>query len=72
MESERASIVKELAGAASAQSQVANRYWIALITVALVAVLPRPEQSEGMWLPSGLGPIEPVSSIWRCLGWSSC
>jgi hypothetical protein len=56
---ERVLVVKELAGAASAQSQVANRYWIALITVALVAVLPRPEQGAGMWLPFGLGPIEP-------------
>src|SRR5687768_13152758 len=58
MEDERASVVKELAGATSAQSQVANRYWIALSTVAFVAVMPHPQQSGGMSLPLGFGPVE--------------
>jgi hypothetical protein len=60
MADDRASIVRELAAAASAQSQVANRYWIALITVCLIAVLPRPKEAE-MSLPFDVGPIEPSS-----------
>ena len=56
-------IVKELAGAVFTQSQVANRYWIALMAVALFALLPRvgPSQTQTIDLPLGLGAVEPAS-----------
>jgi len=58
MTDDRASVVKELAGAVSAQAQVSNRSWIALITVAVIASLPRRQPAE-MTLPFSLGTIDP-------------
>ena len=50
-------LVKEVAEAFSTQVQVANRSWIALVTVALVAVVPRDRPS----LPFGLGEVSASS-----------
>lgn len=56
-------MVKELATAVSTQAQVANRFWIALMTVALFALLPRvsPKETQSINLPLGLGSVEPAS-----------
>jgi hypothetical protein len=48
------SVVKELADAVTAQARVCNRAWIALITVAVVVALPRPENN----LPFNLGKVD--------------
>ena len=57
-------IVKELAAAVSTQAQVSNRIWLALMTVVVVAVLPRVSQVDGgrkgVPLPLGLGDVDPV------------
>ena len=58
MANNRSSVVKELAEATSAQSQVANRYWIALITVALVSLLAEPS-NKPVTLPLDFGEIPP-------------
>ncbi len=47
-------VVKELADAVAAQAQASNRAWIALITVAVVVALPRPENN----LPFNLGKVD--------------
>jgi len=56
-------IVKELAVAVSTQAQVANRYWLTLMTVALFALLPRIAGPEAgtITLPFGLGAVESAS-----------
>jgi ABC-type multidrug transport system fused ATPase/permease subunit len=54
-------LVKELAAAVSTQAQVANRTWIALVTVAVIAVLPRASSgvaSQQVTLPLGLGVVD--------------
>jgi hypothetical protein len=51
--------VKELAAGVSVQTQVANRVWLALITVALVAVLPRgTNKNPDLSLPFGFGTVD--------------
>jgi hypothetical protein len=55
------SIVKELAGAVSVQARIANRAWLALMSVAFFAVLPhKPEKSGNLSLPFNLGEVNPV------------
>jgi hypothetical protein len=50
--------VKELAAGVSVQTQVANRVWLALMTVALVAELPHgADKSPDLSLPFGLGSV---------------
>jgi len=51
-------LVKELAAGVSTQAQVANRVWLALITVGLVAVLPRTPANSNLALPLGLGDVD--------------
>jgi hypothetical protein len=54
--------VKDLAAAVSTQAQVSNRTWLALITVSVVAVLPRSSAADGtVALPLGLGSVDPAS-----------
>jgi hypothetical protein len=57
-------IVNELAAAVSTQAQVSNRIWLALMTVVVVAVLPRVSPVDGgrkeVSLPLGLGGVDPV------------
>lgn len=55
--------VKELATAVSTQAPVSNRVWLTLMTVALVALIPRPNAAQGtsLSLPFGLGAAEPKS-----------
>lgn len=53
-------VVRELAGAVSAQAQVANRSWFALIAVAVVSSLPRTQVAD-IALPFGFGVVEPGS-----------
>ena len=60
MTDDRATLIKELARAASVQTQVSNRSWLALISVFVVALLPRTQVAE-FTLPFGLGP---VSATW--------
>src|ERR1022692_1124562 len=51
--------VKELAAGVSVQTQLANRVWLALMTVALVAVLPRGTNKDpDLPLPFGLGTVD--------------
>lgn len=57
MPDERTAAVKELARAVSEQSQVANRYWLALITVAIASTLGRVDGSN-LSLPFGLGELD--------------
>jgi hypothetical protein len=58
-EDEMRSLVRELAGAVSTQAQVANRAWIALMTVAFFAVLPRsPSKAGNLPLPFNLGEVD--------------
>ncbi|MBI3636787.1 MAG: hypothetical protein HY216_11365 [Candidatus Rokubacteria bacterium] len=62
-ESDDRDIVKELAAAVSTQAQVSTRIWLALMTVVLVAVLPRVPVDggrKGVSLPLGLGAIDPI------------
>ena len=52
-------LVKELASAVSTQAQFANRIWLALMTAALVAVLPHvPTSSGNLSLPFSLGEVD--------------
>jgi hypothetical protein len=60
MADERADFIKELASAATVQTNVANRSWTALITVAVIAVLPRPQGTD-IALPLGLGTVSALS-----------
>ncbi len=54
-------LVKDLAGAVSTQAHVANRAWLALITVALFAVLPHvPDRHGNISLPFNLGDVDQV------------
>lgn len=50
-------VVKEFAAAVSTQSQVTNRVWLVLITVALFAILPQKDNAspDMLKLPLGLG-----------------
>ena len=60
-ERERRELVKELANAVSTQANVANRAWLAMMTVALFAVLPRvPAKGGNVSLPFNLGEVDPV------------
>lgn len=53
--------VKELATAVSTQAQVANRAWLALTTVALVAVIPHVrKENADLALPFGLGEVNSI------------
>jgi hypothetical protein len=57
-EPERRALISELAEAVSTQARVANRAWIALITVALFAVLPREGSAGGnVSLPWSIGEV---------------
>ena len=59
-ERDRRERIKELAGAVSTQANVANRAWVAMITVALFAVLPHLPTKEGtVALPFSLGVADP-------------
>jgi hypothetical protein len=60
MADERADRIKDLAAATTVQTEVANRAWTTLMTVAVLAVLPRPQVAE-IALPLGLGTVPPVS-----------
>jgi hypothetical protein len=54
-------LVKELAEAVSTQAQVTNRTWLALITVALFALVPRASTTGGnISLPFNLGDVSPI------------
>lgn len=56
---EAVAFVKNLAEAVSTQARVANRAWIAMMGVALVALLPRvPRNGGDVNLPLGLGVVE--------------
>ena len=63
MSAQSTQVVRGLATAVSTQSQVANRFWITLMTVALFALLPRinPAETQTINLPLGLGSVEPAS-----------
>ncbi len=53
---ENRQVIKEFAKSVSTQAQVANRIWLSLMTVALVALLPREAATAGkVNLPFGLG-----------------
>ena len=53
--------IKDLASACSTQAQVANRTWIALMTVSVIAVLPRSSSSGADFqVPLGLGTVDPA------------
>jgi hypothetical protein len=59
-EKERRELVRDLAAAVSTQAQVANRSWLALITVALFALIP-PTKMDGYFvLPFNIGKAEPI------------
>lgn len=63
-DAEQRALVKELADAVSTQAKVSNRFWIVLMTAALVALLPRVQQSnqaEQVALPFQLGEVDPLS-----------
>jgi hypothetical protein len=54
-------LVKDLAGAVSMQATLANRIWIAMMTVAFFAVVPRvPAQDGNLSLPFNLGEVGPT------------
>jgi uncharacterized membrane protein (DUF485 family) len=58
---EHRELVRDLAGAVSAQAQVANRSWLALTTVALYALIPHTANTVGkIALPFNLGEVEPI------------
>ena len=55
-------VIKEFAAAVSTQAQVANRIWLGLMTVALVALLPRESAAPGkLDLPFSLGKVDGVT-----------
>jgi hypothetical protein len=54
---ERRALVADLAGAVSTQAKVANRAWLALITAALFAVLPRAGNAN-VSLPWNIGEVD--------------
>jgi hypothetical protein len=57
----RAQQVKDLAEAVSTQAQVSNRTWLGLITVAVIALLPRipePKTPSELSLPFGFGNVD--------------
>lgn len=61
MEARDRDLLKELAAAVSMQAQIANRTWLALMTVAVLGLLPRGDTSRGsISLPFGFGSIEAV------------
>jgi hypothetical protein len=61
-EGQRRKLVKELADAVSTQAHVANSVWIALMTVALLAVLPPvPAKDGNASLPFNLGQVDQIS-----------
>jgi hypothetical protein len=49
-------LVRDLAAGVSTQAQVANRIWLALMTVSFIVVLPKKDGS--LSLPFGLGNID--------------
>jgi hypothetical protein len=52
-------VIKEFATSVSTQAQVANRIWLSLMTVALVALLPREAATVGkVALPFGFGQVD--------------
>jgi hypothetical protein len=57
-EKERRDLVKDLADAVSTQAEVANRTWLALITVAIFALIPH-VSSKDISLPFSLGEVSP-------------
>jgi hypothetical protein len=57
-EKERRDLVKDLADAVSTQAEVANRTWLALITVAIFALIPH-VSSRDISLPFSLGEVSP-------------
>jgi len=57
----RRDLVKELADAVSTQAEVANRTWLALVTVAIVAVIPHTADKGNIRLPFG---FEDVKESW--------
>ena len=58
-------ILKEFAAGVSTQAQVTNRFWLGLVTVALVALLPRESAPAGqVTLPFNLGKADaPTFSV---------
>lgn len=57
-ETQKRQLVKDLAAAVSTQAEVANRTWLALITVAVVALIPH-DSSKDISLPFNLGGVSP-------------
>jgi hypothetical protein len=55
-EKERRELVKDFANAVSTQADVANRTWLALMSVAIVAMIPH---ANGVTLPFSLGEVPP-------------
>jgi hypothetical protein len=53
-------VIKELASAVTTQAQVANRVWLGLMTVAVIALLPRTSAGE-VALPFGFGKVDATS-----------
>jgi hypothetical protein len=53
-EKDRRDLVKDLADGVSTQAEVANRTWLALVSVAIVALIPH---STGLPLPFSLGEV---------------
>lgn len=65
VEKEQRDLVKELATAVSTQAEVANRMWLALITVAILALMPHvPTKSGTVNLPFNLGEASPLWFSW--------
>lgn len=62
-------VVKEFASAASMQAQFANRIWLGLVTVSLIALLPVVDASnKTVGMPFGLGKADAHTfSIFVCL-----
>jgi hypothetical protein len=59
----RRELVKDLAEAVSTQAEVANRTWLALITVAMVAIIHHPLKDTLKDIPLPFG-LEGVSPFW--------
>lgn len=57
---------KELTSAVSTQAQVSNRYWLGLMTVAVVSLLPVTPSNAGVPLPFGLHSV-PTASYYLVL-----
>jgi hypothetical protein len=57
-------LIKDLADSVSTQAEVANRMWLALITVAVFAIVPRDPTNKTVKLPFELGEVSPLWFHW--------